>query len=36
MKNLVNILMNVVLVALLWDNDAEEMCNVGKNTSIGS
>lgn len=29
MKNMVNILMNVVLVALLWVDDAEEVCKVG-------
>ena len=29
MKNLVNILMQVVLVALLWVDDAEEVCKVG-------
>ena len=28
MKNMVNILMNV-LVALLWVDDAEEVCKVG-------
>lgn len=35
MKNMVNILMNAVLVALLWVDDAEEVCKVGNRGGTG-
>ena len=35
MKNVMNILANLVLVALLWVDDAEEMCSVGNRGGTG-